>query len=311
MCDATSLDGTHVVLKIVDDKTDELKILKYLNDIKSAANHTIELHGTILNSIANVVALRWRIPLEDYFSPPTPELASFPEQFLEAVAFLHERGVAHMDLKPGNVVVDGMDRDRPPRILIIDFDLSIFVEGEDTMTEGFCGTPPWIAPEVGMPNMKYSAILADRWACGRMVCYLQERVPPGCDTTNWTRDAIQERIRSLLMSDDPRSRRPLKNVLEAYRRGSVKRIAAKAEEGEETRKRARASVSLYVCHRLLRAIINLSAGWTRSAEHLSRKTMSGMAFSQMPLAAIVPRRLPNGNKTHLRRLLLERTHLSL
>jgi serine/threonine protein kinase len=146
MRDVTSSDGVYAVLKVVDDDTDELAILKYLNDIKSAANHTIGLHGTVHNSIANVIALRWRIPLDEYFRfhHPPESAASFPEQFLDGVAFLHEYRVAHhLDLKPGNVVV-----------------------GEHTTIEGFCGTPPWVAPEVGArdgPDMRYSA---DRWACG-------------------------------------------------------------------------------------------------------------------------------------------------
>jgi serine/threonine protein kinase len=251
MRDATSSDGVYVVLKVIDDDTDELAILKHLNEIKSAANHTIELHGIVCNSIAKVIALRYRIPLNEYFRfhHPPESAASFPEQFLEGVAFLHEYRIAHLDLKPGNVVVDDLDRERkhPPRLVIIDFGLSIFVEDEHTTIEGFCGTPPWVAPEVGTrdgPDMTYSAILADRWACGRMVDYI-EKLLAGCG--DGSQGQIQEMLKDRLISADPRARPAVKEVLDAYRvstKGGVKRVA-EAEDSDGTPKRARGKP--YVC----------------------------------------------------------------
>jgi serine/threonine protein kinase len=251
MRDATSSDGVHVVLKAIDDDTDELAILKHLNEIKSTANHTIELHGIVHNSIANVIALRWRIHLDEYFRfhHPPETAASFPEQFLDGVAFLHEYRVAHLDLKPGNVVVDDLDRERkhPPRLVIIDFGLSVFVEDEHTTIEGFCGTPPWVAPEVGTrdgPDMTYSPILADRWACGRMVHYLGKLLAGGGDGSQ---GRIQEMLKDRFTSADPRARPAVKEVLDTYRvstKGGVKRIA-KAEDSDGTLKRAR--VKPYAC----------------------------------------------------------------
>jgi serine/threonine protein kinase len=37
-------------------------------------------------------------------------------------------------------------------LFIIDFGLALSVESEETMTEGWCETPPWIAPELGSGN---------------------------------------------------------------------------------------------------------------------------------------------------------------
>jgi serine/threonine protein kinase len=246
MRDATSSDGSHVVLKVIDEDTDELVILNYLNEIKSVANHTIELHGIIDIPDAKVIALQWKPPLDEYFAfhDPPQSASSFPQQFLEGVAFLHENRVAHMDLKPANVLVDGMD---PPRIIIIDFGLSTFVEDEDTLIEGFCGTPPWVAPEVGTrdgPDHEYSAILADRWSCGLMSSYIKKLLPGG------SRDGDRdwEKLMDQLTSNDPRSRPSLKKVLDMYKRGEMKRCA-RAEESEEMQKRAH--VSMYVCHSIV------------------------------------------------------------
>jgi hypothetical protein len=46
--------------------TDELAILKYLNDIKSETNETVELHCMTDNSAGKVVALGWGILLDPY-----------------------------------------------------------------------------------------------------------------------------------------------------------------------------------------------------------------------------------------------------
>ncbi|KAI0296927.1 kinase-like domain-containing protein, partial [Multifurca ochricompacta] len=93
-------------------------------------------------------------------------------QFLEGVAFLHEHNIAHLDLKADNVLIDIKGDKHHLRLWIIDFGLSVFVEDEETMIKGYRGTPEWTAPEVGTldgPSTRYSPILADRWACGRML----------------------------------------------------------------------------------------------------------------------------------------------
>ena len=117
MRSATSSDGSSVVLKIVDDEPDELTILEYLNDVKSVANHTIELHGVVNVTIAKVIALRWRTSLCDYLDSRMvhESTTTFPEQSLEGVAFFHVHRIAHLDLNPENVVIDPSTH--PPRLL--------------------------------------------------------------------------------------------------------------------------------------------------------------------------------------------------
>ncbi|KAI9435865.1 kinase-like domain-containing protein [Lactarius indigo] len=147
-----------VALKLLDSAMEELEILRHLQAIQSESNrinHTVKLLDVIqlnippTSTVRNVIVMPWQMPLtrclrEAYF-PHAVELLRI--QFLEGVTFLHEFGVAHLDLKPGNVLVDGGHTSLSPRLSIIDFGLSVFVESEETLVEGFRGTPSWVAPE--------------------------------------------------------------------------------------------------------------------------------------------------------------------
>ncbi|KAN0128141.1 Protein kinase-like domain containing protein, partial [Lactarius tabidus] len=88
-------------------------------------------------------------------------------QFLEGVWFLHDHGIAHLDLNPGNVLIGYTDKQSWLQLSIINFGISIHVRSEATKVQGYCGTPSWTALEVGMENgpaMSYSPILAEQWS---------------------------------------------------------------------------------------------------------------------------------------------------
>ena len=71
----------------------------------------------------------------------------------DAVHYAHEHHVIHRDLKPGNIIVDTLNR---PRIL--DFGLSrVTIEGDDrfdglTVTGDYMGTPRYMSPEQASGN---------------------------------------------------------------------------------------------------------------------------------------------------------------
>ena len=149
---ATSRSGIRAVLKTIFD-SNERRLLHYLSRIKEPSNHTIPLLDVIdLRIEKTIIVLPWKSPLPGVLqSGDRPDdVVSLCLQFIEGVAFLHQHNVAHCDLKPDNVVVDTKSESQvSPRMFIIDFDLAMSVEREETMTEGWCGTPPWIAPELG------------------------------------------------------------------------------------------------------------------------------------------------------------------
>ncbi|KAI0291053.1 hypothetical protein B0F90DRAFT_1920812 [Multifurca ochricompacta] len=182
---ARSRDGAPIVLKLLDDDTDddgtdELKILQYLSKFKSPSNHAIELHGVVNLTIGRMIALPSR-----------------------------------------NMVVDSEHDRYSPRLSIIDFGLSVFVEDEETMIEGYRGTRTWTAPEVGTSeyrDTKYSPILADRWACGQMVDYLEDQVGNGGVLEGDESWGMLRRLCEGLLDDNPRSRPSVSDVLERYGR---------------------------------------------------------------------------------------------
>jgi serine/threonine protein kinase len=207
------------------------QFLQYLSDIKAPSNHTIPLLDVIDLSIGEtIIVLPWKSPLDEVlqFGDRPDDVVSLCLQFIEGVAFLHQHKVAHCDLKPGNVVVDtGFESETLPRLFIIDFDLAQSVESEETMTEGWCGTPPWIAPELGSgngPTQRYSPILADRWTCGRMIGHFANYFP----TYEGERKTMLLAFAQRLLDVNPRAR-PGLNQLQGIH-GPTKRKSAGSQQ---------------------------------------------------------------------------------
>ncbi|KAL1956274.1 hypothetical protein VTO42DRAFT_7447 [Malbranchea cinnamomea] len=91
-------------------------------------------------------------------------------QLINAVGFMHSKGVGHRDIKPENVLLsaDG-------NLKIADFGLATLFEynGKMKLSTTLCGSPPYIAPEVIRCSTRghdkgegYRADLADIWSCG-------------------------------------------------------------------------------------------------------------------------------------------------
>lgn len=93
-------------------------------------------------------------------------------QVLEAIAYIHSRGISHRDLKPDNILIE---QDDPVLVKLTDFGLAK-VQGNGTFMKTFCGTLAYVAPEViGGKNdnteeekNEYSS-LVDMWSMGCLV----------------------------------------------------------------------------------------------------------------------------------------------
>lgn len=87
------------------------------------------------------------------------EARSVFKQLVEGTRYLHERNIAHRDLKLENILIDDDNK-----IKIIDFGFSVPVEKGKLLTV-CCGTPSYMAPELA--NRKdYDGIGVDIWALG-------------------------------------------------------------------------------------------------------------------------------------------------
>ncbi len=69
------------------------------------------------------------------------QLLAFGLGTAEALAAIHRAGVVHLDLKPGNIILN----DRSPRVL--DFGLARALDTGAARSQGLAGTPGYIAPE--------------------------------------------------------------------------------------------------------------------------------------------------------------------
>mmetsp|Transcript_30127 Transcript_30127/g.56906 ORF Transcript_30127/g.56906 Transcript_30127/m.56906 type:complete len:386 (+) Transcript_30127:242-1399(+) len=95
-------------------------------------------------------------------------------QILDAVSYMHKRGVVHRDLKPENLLFETASEDSP--INIIDFGLSRkHREGLEPLMSTVVGTPYYIAPEV--LKRKYDKS-CDLWSVGVIAYTMLCGYPP-------------------------------------------------------------------------------------------------------------------------------------
>ncbi|MBW0492480.1 hypothetical protein O181_032195 [Austropuccinia psidii MF-1] len=96
---------------------------------------------------------------------PAKEMKKIIEQIVDALAFLHERNIAHRDLKDENVILDNDGNAQ-----LIDFGSAAYVR-EGKKFETFSGTLDFAAPEV-LKGERHGGKEVDIWALGVMMYVL-------------------------------------------------------------------------------------------------------------------------------------------
>ncbi|KAK4046901.1 hypothetical protein OIO90_006409 [Microbotryomycetes sp. JL221] len=89
---------------------------------------------------------------------------SLTKQLLEAVAYIHDKGISHRDINPNNIVLN-----LKARLVLIDFGISIDKQDDQTVElpgqmEFQIGTQPYRAPELIFGSRDYDAQAVDLWA---------------------------------------------------------------------------------------------------------------------------------------------------
>ncbi|GAA0152739.1 non-receptor serine/threonine protein kinase [Lithospermum erythrorhizon] len=167
------IDTTNVAIKVID-KTTTITTMEPLIIREISAMRRLNHHPNILQ-IHEVMATKTKIYLvmelapkgelfmqlqrKGRFSEATAR--SYFHQFISALQFCHKNGVAHRDIKPQNILLDGNGR-----LKISDFGLSALPEHlKNGMLHTTCGTPAYTAPEV-VYRKGYDGAKADAWSSG-------------------------------------------------------------------------------------------------------------------------------------------------
>jgi serine/threonine protein kinase len=94
---------------------------------------------------------------------PLPEVKLYIAEVALALNYLHSIGVVYRDLKPENILLDGQGY-----LKLTDFGLSKRLTDPDDLTQTFCGTSEYLAPEL-VSGLRYG-IKIDWWALG-VLCF--------------------------------------------------------------------------------------------------------------------------------------------
>ncbi|KAF5336699.1 hypothetical protein D9757_015358 [Collybiopsis confluens] len=147
---ATARNGSPVVAKKVTQS--EGQIYCFLMDLKGPSQHILfPLDIIHMRRYDFYVFPRW-VPVADVIDPDTSNL-NIPDDFfvslcvdlISALSYLHKNLIAHLDVKPENMVINHTYK---PKLKLIDFNLAIRVQSENERVCHVRGTMGYVAPEV-------------------------------------------------------------------------------------------------------------------------------------------------------------------
>lgn len=101
---------------------------------------------------------------------------SVMKQVLEALKYLHDRNVAHRDLKLENILL--AKKNDLSHVKVVDFGLSKHTEG---MMQSVLGTPQFVSPEMLSRNVKTYGKYVDMWSVGVLMYIFLSGFPPFYD----------------------------------------------------------------------------------------------------------------------------------
>jgi serine/threonine protein kinase len=108
--------------------------------------------------------------LKKYGVFPEHLIASYTEQMLRGLKYLHEEGIIHRDIKGDNILIT-----KDGKVKLADFGTAK-LEDAEKKTQTVVGTPYWMAPEV--IEMSACGPTSDIWSLGCTVIELLTGAPP-------------------------------------------------------------------------------------------------------------------------------------
>ncbi|XP_038071800.1 triple functional domain protein-like isoform X2 [Patiria miniata] len=107
-----------------------------------------------------------------------PHVAAYVAQILEILVYLHGRGIAHLDIKPENFMVDMTSMS--PTVKLIDFGDAAYI-GDQPYVHVLLGSPEFSPPE--LVNRACASLKSDIWSVGVLTYVLLSGVSPFLDET--------------------------------------------------------------------------------------------------------------------------------
>ncbi|KAK4243184.1 kinase-like protein [Corynascus novoguineensis] len=139
------------------------------------------LHSLYLEDIAapSLAQRAWRGP-DDYFLGTPADARRVLDDMASALAFVHENGITHNDIKPANILFS------PARgAVLIDFGLSSDSTRASTAATQTAGTPWYVPPEFMDNPQTGRGPPGDVWALGVVMLYLRCRLRIPDKSTDW------------------------------------------------------------------------------------------------------------------------------
>ncbi|KAJ8304643.1 hypothetical protein KUTeg_018226 [Tegillarca granosa] len=172
-----------IVKKCIKKETKEEYAAKFIRKRRGggrrgAKMEDIQKEVNILTSVdhPNIIHLVAGGELFDYISEKDhlseEEASSFLKQILEGVEHLHSKNVAHLDLKPENIML--LDKNST-RIKLIDFGLAQVI-GPKMDIRAMMGTAEFVAPEV--VSYEPLSLATDMWSIGVITYILLSGASP-------------------------------------------------------------------------------------------------------------------------------------
>lgn len=139
------------------------------------------VHSLYLEDIAapSLAQRAWRGP-DDYFSGTPTNARHVLDDMASALAFVHDSGFTHNDIKPGNILFSAARG-----AVLIDFGLSSDGTRASVAATQTAGTPWYIPPEFRVNPKTGRGRPGDVWALGVVMLYLRCRLPIPDKRPDW------------------------------------------------------------------------------------------------------------------------------